>query len=101
MNLKQAKEQGKLDQFINEHKHIKCDGSKFEKYVKIIFVLIMCYYIIMPKKPKYDYNIDNIQTLQNKGMSIIQIANHYGWCKVSCQAWINRNYTKSIEYKKK
>jgi len=49
----------------------------------------------MPKKPKYDYNIDNIQRLQNKGMSIIQIANHYGWCKVSCQAWINRNYTKS------
>lgn len=31
MNLKQAKEQGKLDQFINEYKHIKCDGSKFEK----------------------------------------------------------------------
>jgi transposase len=55
----------------------------------------------MPKKPKYDYNIDNIQKLQNKGMSIIQIANHYGWCKVSCQAWINRNYTKSIKYERK
>lgn len=52
----------------------------------------------MPKKPKYDYNIDNIQKLQNKGMSVIQIAKHYGFCKVSLQAWLNRNYTKSISY---
>ena len=36
MNLKQAKEQGKLDQFINEHKHIKCDGSKFEKLLNLV-----------------------------------------------------------------
>lgn len=36
MNLKQAKEQGKLDQFINEHKHIKCNGSKFEKLLNLV-----------------------------------------------------------------
>lgn len=33
MNLKQAKEQGKLDQFIDDHKSIKGDGIKLEKLI--------------------------------------------------------------------
>jgi hypothetical protein len=36
MNLKQAKEEGKLDQFIKEQKHIKGDGAKFEKLINSV-----------------------------------------------------------------
>ncbi len=28
MNLKKAIQEDKIDQFINEHKHIKCNGSR-------------------------------------------------------------------------
>ncbi|MGYP001441435176 len=55
----------------------------------------------MPKKPKYNYNIDLIEDMQNSGMSVIKISEKLGYCKVSCQAWLNRNFNKKIKYSKK
>lgn len=55
----------------------------------------------MPKKPKYNYNIDLIQEMQNNGMSVIKISEKLGYCKVSCQGWLNRNFDKTIKYSKK
>lgn len=55
----------------------------------------------MPTKPKYDYAIDKIEALGNEGLSIRKIARKFGWCEVSTQAWINRNYRRVIRYVRK
>jgi len=53
----------------------------------------------MPKKPKYNYDIKKIEDLENKGLSIREIAMRYGWPKGPTHKWINRNYIKSITVK--
>lgn len=55
----------------------------------------------MPTKPKYNYDIKQIEALQNEGLSVREIARRQQWPEDNTQQWINRNYTKhvTIEYK--
>ena len=52
----------------------------------------------MPHKTKYNYDIKKIEDLQNEGHSIREIARILGFCEISTQAWINRNFHKNIKY---
>lgn len=53
----------------------------------------------MPTKPKYEYDIEKIESLQNEGLSIRAIARKFGWQEDSTQQWINRNYKKVVKVK--
>jgi len=53
----------------------------------------------MPTKPKYNYDIEKIEALQNDGLSIRAIARKMGWPEDNTQQWINRNYKKVVSIK--
>jgi len=55
----------------------------------------------MTRKPIYSYDIDKIQDMENKGMSIRAIARKMGWPEENTQQWIKRNYNKIVKYIKK
>lgn len=55
----------------------------------------------MPSKPKYTYDIRLIEKLENKGLSIREIARFNKWPECNTQQWINRNYNKVVKYTKK
>ena len=48
---------------------------------------------------KYDYDIKEIESQENQGYSVRDIARYEGWCEINTQAWIKRNYTKKVTVK--
>ena len=55
----------------------------------------------MPTKPKYDYDINKIEDLQNKGVSLRETARRLNFPEIAMYNWIKRNYDKVIKYTKK
>ncbi len=52
----------------------------------------------MPTKPKYDYDIEKIEALENEGLSIREIARRQEWPETNTQQWIHRNYKRIVKY---
>lgn len=52
----------------------------------------------MPTKPKYKYDIDKIEALENEGLSIRAIARKLGWPEFNTQDWIKRNFKRIVKY---
>ncbi len=52
----------------------------------------------MPTKPKYNYDIDKIESLENQGLSVRAISRKFGWPPPNTQQWIKRNFKKTVKY---
>lgn len=57
----------------------------------------------MPSKPKNDYDILEIETLENEGLSERAIEQYKGWSPSSWHKWIKRQlkkgiYSKTVDY---
>lgn len=51
----------------------------------------------MPRKLKYDYDIEKIEPLENEGVSINEIARRHSWPLSGTHAWIKRHYDRDID----
>lgn len=52
----------------------------------------------MPSKPKFNYDIDKIEALENEGLSIRAIGRKLGWPGPNTQQWIKRNFKRIVKY---
>jgi hypothetical protein len=55
----------------------------------------------MPRPIKYDYDINHIADMRNKGFSINEIARRKGWPLNATHSWIKNNFIEKISYKRR